>query len=178
LWSAEKVFANYDPNSEEAENLQGLLTYTPPSPGSGDGVVEETKVGSIGGWAFFSKAALREISSLLTLQPKPKIYIRLSVKAESEPSPGKLTYSAQTTWPYGTLYAWDGKGRLDIVEATVVANEAATAPKEEPTEEEPMQHVEHLLGSIMRGIDTLRATLIQVGIALIVMLLILLFARH
>ncbi len=94
LRGARKIFATLETKtlSEEENNASGCLIYHSPIPpenlsGLSSRVIDESKTGSITGWAFFDDNFLWEISRLLTTQPEKEVHLWVTAKAARTPTP-------------------------------------------------------------------------------------------
>jgi hypothetical protein len=162
LRDARRVFSALErkETSEDEEHTTGFLIYHPPIPpanltGLSSRVTEESKTGSVTGWALFDEDVLWQISSLITSQSEHEIHVWITVKAAETPKPGLLTYEIHSHRP--AIYRWSGKEALVLRDvAMVTTNRAKTASEDSETDEDKpngiLLAIKHAAESINKNI--------------------------
>jgi hypothetical protein len=102
LRGAQKIFSAWQAKdtTEDDENATGALLYNPPIPseslaGLSSRAIEESKTGSVTGWAFFDDPALWEIARSLPVLSDREVYLSVTMRAAATPKPGLLVYERQ-----------------------------------------------------------------------------------
>lgn len=194
LRGAQKIFSALEgkDTTEDDEHATGLLRYDPPIPaenlaGLSTRIIEESKTGSVTGWALFDDGALWEVARSLPLLSDRRVYLSLTLRAAAAPEPGSLVYERHEDLP--TTYRWPGKHGLVIqdialfnTEAEKPASETPTEPEdpsgfeeaERPASETPTEPEEpsefEITKAIERAAETLNKSIVRMSIYILILL--------
>jgi hypothetical protein len=129
LRGAKKLFSALQAKdaTEDEENATGALLYHPPiAPekltGLSSRIIEESKIGSVTGWAFFDEPALWEIARSLPVLSGREVDLSVTVRATATPKPGLLVYEKHEYAP--PTYRWSGQYGLVVRDVALINREA------------------------------------------------------
>jgi len=156
LQGAQKIFSALQgkDTTQVEDNAMGGLLYHPPIPGESlaglpSRLIEESKTGSVTGWAFFDDPALSDIVRSLPMLSNREVYLSVTIRAAATPKPGLLVYEKQERGT--TTYRWSGQHWLVIQDVALINKEAEKPEFDSPAEPEQPPGIE-----VSRAID--RAT--------------------
>jgi hypothetical protein len=185
LRSAQRIFSEFEAKDITVNEkiATGFLVYQSPIPaedlaGLPSRIIEESKTGSVTGWAFFPDAGLWEIARSLAVLPEREMHLSLTLRAAAGPEPGLLVYERQGHRP--AAYRWSGKHWLIVHEIAFL-----NRPIEEPVLKNSMERKDEaseILEAIDRAAETLNRSVLgisrgiaQIGVLVLVLLAAIMF---
>jgi len=174
LRGAQKIFSALEGKHTTEDDVKstGALVYDPAIPaenltGLSARNIEESKTGSVRGWAFFDDPALWEIARSLPMLSAREVYLSLTIRAAASSKPGLLVYEKQG---YGaTTYRWSGQHGLVVQDVALMNRKAQTPVFESPAEPEQAPGME-VSTAIDRATETLNKSIVRMGIYILILL--------
>jgi len=153
LQGAQKIFSALQgkDTTQVEDNAMGGLLYHPPIPGESlaglpSRLIEESKTGSVTGWAFFDDPALSDIVRSLPMLSNREVYLSVTIRAAATPKPGLL-----------------------VQDVALINKEAEKPEFDSPAEPEQPPGIE-VSRAIDRATETLNNSIVRMGIYILIVL--------